>query len=75
MFVELFPACDRLSGYSVAYNLGLGVIGGATPMFATWLIQVTGFPPVPAVWLTLVTLIAFGVILWIQDRSREPLRE
>ena len=75
MFVELFPASDRLSGYSVAYNLGLGVIGGATPMFSTWLIQLTGFATAPAAWLTLVALVALGVMLWIHDRSREPLRD
>ena len=74
MFVELFPATDRLSGYSVAYNIGLGVIGGATPMFATWLIKVTGFSSAPSVWLAVASLIAFGAVLWIRDRSREPLQ-
>jgi len=74
MFVELFPAADRLSGYSVAYNLGLGVIGGATPMLATWLIQATGLSIAPAGLLGAAALIAFGVMLWVRDRSREPLR-
>jgi len=73
MFVELFPATDRLSGYSVAYNLGVGVVGGATPMFATWLIQATGLITAPAGLLAIAALIAFVVVLWIQDRSREPL--
>jgi MHS family proline/betaine transporter-like MFS transporter len=35
LFVELFPQRDRLSGYSVAFNLGVGVFGGLTPMIAT----------------------------------------
>ncbi len=74
MFVELFPAADRLSGYSVAYNLGLGVVGGATPMFATWLIAVTGLAVAPAWLLTAVALVAFLVMLWVHDGSREPLR-
>ena len=73
MFVELFPAADRLSGYSVAYNLGLGVIGGATPMFATWLIQATGSSVAPAGLLTAAALVAFLVMLWVRDGSREPL--
>lgn len=73
MFVELFPATDRLSGYSVAYNLGLGVVGGATPMLATWLIQETGLSAAPAGLLTAVGLAAFLVMLWIPDGSREPL--
>jgi MHS family proline/betaine transporter-like MFS transporter len=74
MFVELFPATDRLSGYSVAYNIGLGVIGGATPMSATWLIQITGYDTAPAALLSLAALGAFAVALWIHDRSREPLK-
>jgi len=34
-FVELFPSSDRLTGYSISFNLGVGVVGGATPMLAT----------------------------------------
>ncbi len=73
MFVELFPATDRLSGYSVAYNIGLGIVGGATPMLATWLIAVTGLSSAPSGWLAIAALMAFAVMLWIRDRSREPL--
>jgi MHS family proline/betaine transporter-like MFS transporter len=73
MFVELFPASDRLSGYSVAYNLGLGVIGGATPMLATWLIDVTGYASAPAWLLSLGALLALLMASWMHDRSREPL--
>jgi len=43
IFVELFPASDRLTGYSIAFNLGIGVFGGLTPMVATWLIKTTDF--------------------------------
>ncbi len=73
MFVELFPAEDRLSGYSVSYNLGLGVVGGTTPMLATWIIDVTGIPSAPAVLLTALAVLAFGTLLSIRDQSRESL--
>jgi MHS family proline/betaine transporter-like MFS transporter len=43
-FVEMFPERDRLSGYSVSYNIGLGIFGGATPMICTALIEFTGDP-------------------------------
>ncbi|MGD8354028.1 MAG: MFS transporter [Pseudomonadota bacterium] len=72
-FAELFPASDRLSGYSVAYNLGLGVIGGATPMLATWLIRITGTSTAPAGLQAAAALVAFAAMIWIRDRSREPL--
>lgn len=74
MFVELFPTRDRLSGYSVAYNLGLGVVGGLTPMISTWLIAATGARSAPAVFVACMALLAFGTLLTIRDRSREPLR-
>ena len=73
MFVELFPATDRLSGYSVAYNIGLGVIGGATPMLATWLMRFTGCSFAPAGLQTAAALVACVAVIWIRDRSREPL--
>jgi len=73
MFVELFPARDRLSGYSVAYNLGLGIVGGATPMLATWLIKASGVPVAPAALLTAAAVLALVSVLWIRDGSREPL--
>lgn len=75
MLVELFPARDRLSGYSVAYNLGLGVVGGSTPMFATWLIQATGVSAAPGGVLAAAAALAVVVLLWIPDGSREPLAD
>ncbi|MEJ2142882.1 MAG: MFS transporter [Gammaproteobacteria bacterium] len=73
-FVELFPTEDRLSGYSVAFNIGLGIVGGATPMIATWLIDVSGSDISPAYYLIAFALLAIASLVWIKDRSREPLR-
>ncbi|MTI80434.1 MAG: MHS family MFS transporter [Firmicutes bacterium] len=73
MFVELFPTRDRLSGYSVAFNIGMGVIGGSTPMVVTWLISKTGYDIVPAAYVVIWSLISLGALFTIRDRSREPL--
>lgn len=73
-FVELFPTEDRLSGYSVAFNIGLGVIGGSTPMVATWLIDISGTDLAPSFYLVAFALVAIASALWIRDRSREPLQ-
>ena len=51
LFVEMFPERDRLSGYSVAFNVGIGIFGGATPMIATSLIAATGLVTAPALYL------------------------
>jgi MHS family proline/betaine transporter-like MFS transporter len=74
LFVEMFPEQDRLSGYSVAFNVGLGIFGGLTPMIATTLIASTGEPVVPGLYLAVAGLIAVIVLAFIPDRSREPLR-
>jgi MHS family proline/betaine transporter-like MFS transporter len=74
LFVELFPERDRLSGYSVAFNIGLGVFGGLTPMIATTLIAVTGMPLAPSLYLAAAAFIAVGALSMMTDRSRSPLR-
>ncbi|MFP1632505.1 MFS transporter [Zhengella sp. ZM62] len=74
LFAELFPEADRLSGYSVAFNLGLGVFGGLTPMISTSLIAVTGLATAPALYMTLAATVAVVALFMMPDRSRTPLR-
>ncbi|MGD2173334.1 MAG: MFS transporter, partial [Gammaproteobacteria bacterium] len=74
LLVELFPERDRLSGYSVSFNVGLGIFGGLTPMIATTLIATTGAPTAPALYLTVAALVAVGALAAMPDRSRAPLR-
>ncbi|MGA8258736.1 MAG: MFS transporter [Arenicellales bacterium] len=74
MFVEMFPAADRLTGYSVAFNLGLGIAGGTAPMIATWLITVTGVGSAPGAYLAAASLLSVIALWLMQDRSREALR-
>ena len=74
MFVELFPSSDRLTGYSISFNLGMGVLGGATPMLATWLIGATDNPLVPAYMIIIAGFTAAIALMWMRDRSRESLR-
>ncbi|MGD9295492.1 MAG: MFS transporter [Roseobacter sp.] len=74
LFVELFPASDRLSGYSVAFNLGVGVFGGLTPMLATSLIAATGVIIAPAWYLAVACAIAVAALAMMPDRSRGPLQ-
>ncbi len=73
-FAELFPECDRLSGYSVAFNIGVGVFGGMTPMIATSLIAGTGAATAPALYMALAALMAVVALMMTQDYSRGPLR-
>lgn len=74
LFVELFPTRDRLSGYSVSFNVGMGIVGGSTPAVVTWLISETGLALAPAFYMVAAALVAAGTLIWMRDRSREPLR-
>lgn len=73
LFVELFPARDRLSGYSVAFNLGVGVFGGLTPMIVTSIIAATGVVIAPAWYLLVASAVAVNALALMPDRSRSPL--
>ena len=73
LLVELFPSDDRLTGYSIAFNIGIGVVGGTTPMIATWLIDATSVISAPAFYLSALAMISFISLLVMRDGSREPL--
>jgi MHS family proline/betaine transporter-like MFS transporter len=74
LFVELFPTSHRLTGYSISFNLGMGIVGGTTPMIVTWLIATTGISIAPALYMLLWGIIAVITLFWMHDYSREPLR-
>jgi len=40
--VEIAPARVRCTAVGLGYNITLGVVGGMTPLAATWLVQRTG---------------------------------
>jgi MFS transporter, MHS family, proline/betaine transporter len=74
MLVELFPREYRMSGYSVSFNVGIGIAGGTAPVVATSLIGATGNLLAPAWFLMLGAALAAGAAVLMQDRSRGPLR-
>ncbi|RTQ99656.1 MFS transporter [Halomonas nitroreducens] len=74
LFTELFPEDDRLSGYSIVFNVGLGIVGGLTPMLASWLMLVTGTTIAPVGMLIGAVILAMLGLGWMHDASRTPLR-
>lgn len=74
MLAEMFRSEYRLSGYSLAFNVGLGLGGGTAPLIATALIGATGYKLAGAAYLMLGCLLAIVALLLTRDRSREPLR-
>ena len=59
---EIFPTRVRSTGLSLGYSLGVTLFGGFAPFIVTWLIKITGSPLAPAVYLTVIALIAMVAI-------------
>jgi MHS family proline/betaine transporter-like MFS transporter len=72
--VEWFPTKYRLTSYSIIYNIGVGIFGGATPMVCTWLIKISGNNLAPAYYLSVFIIISLLGLWLMKDRSREVLR-
>ncbi|HWK44972.1 MAG TPA: MFS transporter [Stellaceae bacterium] len=55
---ELFPIRRRTTGISIAYVLAQLVFGGVTPLVIVWIIDVTGNPSSPGLYLTAVAALS-----------------
>jgi MFS transporter, MHS family, proline/betaine transporter len=61
---ELAPWRVRCSVLSVAYNVGLALLGGTTPLVAAWLVARTGHPLAPGAYLAAAAGLTFiGALL------------
>ncbi|MEM1243503.1 MAG: MFS transporter [Pseudomonadota bacterium] len=70
--VELFPVNCRFSGFSVAFNIGITIFGGTTPMVMTWLIHTTQHLFAPAFYYLAAStlgLIAISFAAYWQNKS------
>jgi MHS family proline/betaine transporter-like MFS transporter len=73
-FVELFPTQTRYSGIALAYNGTLALLGGTTPLVATWLIDETGYARAPAFYLLAAAVLSGVAAWWMTDHTGQPLR-
>lgn len=73
MLSEQFKGDYRLSGYSLCFNIGIGIAGGTAPIVATGLIARTGNLLAPAWYLMLASALSLAAAFMLADRSRQPL--
>lgn len=71
--VEILPAAVRCSALSIGYNLCLGLIGGTTPMVATYLIARTHDDLSPAYYLMAAAAVSLMTIVGLRETGRGPL--
>ena len=64
IMAELAPWRVRCTVLSVAYNVGMALLGGTTPLVGAWLVSRTGAPLAPAMYLAGAAALTFvGALL------------
>jgi MHS family proline/betaine transporter-like MFS transporter len=71
--VEMLPPEVRVSGTSIGYNLGVGLIGGTAPLVATYLVARTGNDFAPVYYLMTFAFIQLVSLLTLPETARKPL--
>ncbi len=71
--VEATPPEVRCTAIALGYNVTLGVIGGLSPLVATWLVHRTGDNLSPAYLLMAAAAVSFPVILLFRETNRQKL--
>lgn len=67
--VELVPASARTAGYSFAQAVAAAVLGGFTPMIATWLNHTFNSNAMVGVWLGVNALISLLAVLTLNKKQ------
>jgi MHS family proline/betaine transporter-like MFS transporter len=72
IMVEATPLAVRCTAVSLGYNLCLGIIGGLTPLAATWLVERTDNEIAPAFMIMAAGAITFMTLLGFRETYRAP---
>jgi MFS transporter, MHS family, proline/betaine transporter len=72
IMVEAAPPPLRCTAVALGYNICLGVIGGLTPLAATWLVERTGNEMTPAFLIMAAGAVSFGAVLRFAETYRAP---
>lgn len=70
---ELAPWRVRCSVLSVAYNIGVALLGGSTPLLAAWLLARSGVTLAPAIYLAAAGGLAFVGAFFMPRAARHSL--
>lgn len=73
MMVESAPARVRCSVVALGYNVTLGIVGGFTPLIATWLVYRTGNMLSPAYLIMGAAALSFVALFFFKETYRTPL--
>jgi MFS transporter, MHS family, proline/betaine transporter len=73
MIPELFPKHVRATGIALTYVVSASFFGGFSPFIASWLVAQTGNPLAPAWYVAAACAISLVPVIWLKDRTGQPL--
>jgi MFS transporter, MHS family, proline/betaine transporter len=73
--VEAVPAKVRCTAVALGYNVTLGVVGGLSPLVATWLVERTANDYSPAFMIMAAAAVSFLALLTFRETFRAPLEK
>lgn len=62
---DLFPTQVRFTGSALTLNLSTGLFGGLAPVVVSWLLKLTDWQPIPALYLMLGATLTLISSLWL----------
>jgi len=72
ILVEAAPLKVRCTAVSLGYNIAFGVIGGLTPLVASWLVARTGDEIAPGFLMMVAAAVTFLTLLRFSETYRTP---
>ena len=67
---ELFPPRIRTTGVALSYNTAVSLFAGTCPLLMTWIIQTTGTPYAPGVYLAIAATTSLMTVLYFAERTK-----
>lgn len=71
---EIFPTRARVLWMSIGYSLAVAIFGGFAPYIATWLIERTGSPLSPSLYVIAAAIVSSVVIWRLKETAHERLQ-
>jgi MHS family proline/betaine transporter-like MFS transporter len=73
LIVESAPAYIRTTVVALGYNLTMGILGGLTPLVASWLIHRTENEMIPAYMIVAVAAVSLVTVLFVSESYKKDL--
>jgi MHS family proline/betaine transporter-like MFS transporter len=73
LIVEAAPAYIRTTVVALGYNLTMGVLGGLTPLVASWLIHRTENEMIPAYMIVAVAAISLVAVMFVSESYKKAI--